>query len=407
MSTLNAVISSTSARSTDVKTPARLLLIGAMTALSACSGSESDPSRFTVRDSAGIEIVTNLVAGGWAPEEAPRLVEELRIGTVDGDENYQFGMIAALEVDAEGNIYVLDFQAREVKVFDPNGLYLRRMGRRGSGPGELGTPAALILRGDTAGVLDMTNRRLQWFGSDGADAGTIPFELGSLSLHSIAETGEMFAQFRDMSGASVETALTPRDAVLRYDRSGAVVDTILTLPPNETVRIEDGTRIIPIVGGGSPVWGLAHGQILSARSSDMRFEVRSHDGVLTRIVTLDLIPAPMSEERQERLRTTMENLRRTLSNLPGFTVGEVEVRPFHPVIQTFLAGPQGTVWTARMAAEGAQGVEWSVFDSDGRYRGALEIDGFSPMRSVDDRVYGVTTDDLGVNYVVRMKIEGL
>ena len=49
----------------------------------------------------------------WAPQNAWQVVEEIRIGNDTGDEARIFGDITSFDVDAQGQIYVLDFQAQE------------------------------------------------------------------------------------------------------------------------------------------------------------------------------------------------------------------------------------------------------------------------------------------------------
>jgi hypothetical protein len=47
-----------------------------------------------------------------------------------------------------------------------------------------------------------------------------------------------------------------------------------------------------------------------------------------------------------------------------------------------------------------------VFEPDGRYSGSLTLPaGFSPRRFADGAVFGVTTDELGVTYAVRYRLE--
>jgi hypothetical protein len=49
---------------------------------------------------------------------------------------------------------------------------------------------------------------------------------------------------------------------------------------------------------------------------------------------------------------------------------------------------------------------WDVFEADGRYLGAVDMPGdFTFHFARGDHVWGVTCDELGVNYVVRMRIE--
>lgn len=62
-----------------------------------------------------------------APEKLIDLKPELSIGVAEGDENYVFGMIRRLDVDSKGNIYILDWKYRKVKIFDQKGTYLREI----------------------------------------------------------------------------------------------------------------------------------------------------------------------------------------------------------------------------------------------------------------------------------------
>src|SRR5690606_13673813 len=76
--------------------------------------------------------------GAWSPDRMPEFNRTMDIGSAMGDPNEQFGLIAAVDVDEQGNIYVLDAQARHVKVFDSEGQFVRQLGAPGAGPGELG-----------------------------------------------------------------------------------------------------------------------------------------------------------------------------------------------------------------------------------------------------------------------------
>ncbi len=64
------------------------------------------------------------------------LVEELRIGDLDGANEYLFGRVGHVTVDHEGSIYVADSQLKVVRRYDTNGVFDRNIGREGEGPGE-------------------------------------------------------------------------------------------------------------------------------------------------------------------------------------------------------------------------------------------------------------------------------
>jgi hypothetical protein len=63
------------------------------------------------------------------------LEEDLIIGRED-DENYMFYRVKNIEVDNQGNIYVLDAGSHRVQKYDKDGNYLLTIGKRGQGPGE-------------------------------------------------------------------------------------------------------------------------------------------------------------------------------------------------------------------------------------------------------------------------------
>ena len=63
----------------------------------------------------------------------------MSIGDEEND-NFIFVRITDLEVDSEGNIYVLESRKKEVRVFNEYGEFIRTFSKRGEGPGEIIMP---------------------------------------------------------------------------------------------------------------------------------------------------------------------------------------------------------------------------------------------------------------------------
>ena len=82
-------------------------------------------------------VVSNPATGMWGEGDEWDVTEEVRIGQVDGDGPDVFGAIGLLEIDEAGRFYVFERQAQELRVFDAEGDYVRTVGRKGSGPGEV------------------------------------------------------------------------------------------------------------------------------------------------------------------------------------------------------------------------------------------------------------------------------
>ena len=94
------------------------------------------------------------------------------IGVVEGDTNRQFHAVVSTLRLPDGRIVVADAGAAELRMFDADGQFIRRIGRRGGGPGEFRFIARLYPRGgDGLLVYDGAGPRLSVFDTSGAFVG--------------------------------------------------------------------------------------------------------------------------------------------------------------------------------------------------------------------------------------------
>ncbi len=109
--------------------------------------------------------------------ETWRLEELWRAGGED-DADVFFGLIGQVRSDQEGNIYLLDGQLSEVKVFSPAGKLVKTLSREGDGPGEVRGPNDMILLPDgRVGLTQTFPGRVVLVDQDGQPAGG--FTLGA------------------------------------------------------------------------------------------------------------------------------------------------------------------------------------------------------------------------------------
>ena len=69
--------------------------------------------------------------------------EALAVGALEGDGYEVVGQIVDIEVDSDGNMYVLDSEFSEVRVYSPEGAFLYAIGGPGEGPGDFSSPRHL------------------------------------------------------------------------------------------------------------------------------------------------------------------------------------------------------------------------------------------------------------------------
>ena len=95
------------------------------------------------------------------------LVENLRIGSEE-DGPYLFTQIRGIAVGERGSIFVLDFRSQEIRLFDRDGKFIKRVARSGSGPGEIRQANGFLTAPDgRVWVNDPSNGRLTVFTPDG------------------------------------------------------------------------------------------------------------------------------------------------------------------------------------------------------------------------------------------------
>ena len=96
------------------------------------------------------------------------LEEELTIENEEGEERFMFLDIPNLVVDEEENIYVCDTKAAHIIVFDKNGDFLRTIGKKGQGPGEMSYPLDIhIFPQRELMVNDVIQLRIHFFSLNG------------------------------------------------------------------------------------------------------------------------------------------------------------------------------------------------------------------------------------------------
>ena len=191
----------------------------------------------SIVDSAGVTIVTNTDMPLWSEGEQWTLVEELRIGSIEGDPDFQFGQVGWIAVGRDKSVYVLDTQAQDVKHYSSDGAFLGRFGGPGGGPGEIGTGAGLgsvfilMAEGDTLLVPDAANQRVNMYSADGESLGSFPLTFAdglTLAWRGTA-TGAIARQVRPLQLPN-QPAVDSMDFVVVHYADGTVRDTIMRFP---------------------------------------------------------------------------------------------------------------------------------------------------------------------------------
>lgn len=78
-----------------------------------------------------------------------------------------FESIADIAIDGDGNIYLCDIRACNIKKFSEEGKFVKVIGRKGQGPGEFSLPSGIVITRKCLIIYDIGNRRLCSLTTDG------------------------------------------------------------------------------------------------------------------------------------------------------------------------------------------------------------------------------------------------
>lgn len=389
-------------------TPAcRRRALAAALLLAACGGSPEAGWRGTMETRAdGVVLVRSPEQGAWGEGEGWRVEEELRIGTAEGAGPALFGEVAAVEADSLGRIWVLDRQARELRVFDARGAHVRTLGREGGGPGEFRDPVGMAWAPDGAlWVADPAAGRYTVFDTAGHFVASHPRRVGGYSL---PWSGGFSADGRLYEVAVAARGHEVAPALLHFDAALAPADTV-PLPAHRGEQFE-----LRSPGGGMMAAGVPFtpGQVVAVdprgflwvgTSDRYRLAQLRLDGDTARVVERAAAPVPVTAAEREQAVQELEWFTRQ-----GGRIDPGRIPAHKPAFEQVLVDGGHGIWVRPALPAGEPGAAFDVFDAEGRYQGRVRLPGgvgrFPPPVIRGDVLYGVARDSLDVPHVVRARI---
>jgi len=310
------------------------------------------------------------------------LKEDLSLGGPEAQGDYAFGQIRTFVVDDEGAIYVLDTKSSHVKVFDKSGKYVRTIGRKGQGPGELENPMTLSFN-RTSGELAVhqASRRMSYFTTDG-------MFLRHLSLK------EMWAlRGRVDSKGNIyitEGLIDPKDPRYETKKLGPDASVIATLGKS------------PAPGGGklNPFMAISYFQVDRAdnlvygypETYEIQFFGPSDQKVFKKIAREFDPVAVTAEEREEQEKDVP----------PGFAVN-FDFSKYHSAYSRFFLSDLGHVVVQTWEKTKDGKYVHDVFDPEGRFVGRIPLKP-SGVEILKGKYYALEEDEDGYQIVKRYAV---
>jgi hypothetical protein len=153
-----------------------------------------------------------------------QLKELWRVGGESEADEETFGLISDVVVDSHGNVYLLDRQANDIRVFSARGAFIRSFGREGEGPGEFRQPVGLVVTpANQIGVYQTNPIKLVLFTMDGNAAGELRFEMDPEHTIQYLTRVQCAGEFFLVSGVDFrnsQTGMEQVQVVMRFSGDG-------------------------------------------------------------------------------------------------------------------------------------------------------------------------------------------
>ena len=322
-------------------------------------------------------------------------------------------------VGENSNLYVTDNYDEGVRIFSPDGVFLRRFGEKGDGPGRISQPGQLAVHGDS--VFLFGTREAQVFDTLGTWIDLKKYSTQLMIKDAVASPVGLLLYISKITRRGPEELSVSIDAcstvwddkpVLRLEcklhYSGA------SLYPFGAA----GIRPLPYSAGGSVALsssGVLYGS--SGEVYDIDYVSSSGRGSFRG----SAVPLPISsknvEDELDRIRTELLPYLRLWANAgielegPAFKLPDA-MEEYHPpdarpVIAEIIAGPAGDILIRRVDLSEKEKDIWDFVSNQGIPKGRIAL---STSRKTDLRllvgctVYGVEMDEYDVQSVVRYRM---
>lgn len=315
-----------------------------------------------------------------------RVIWEVAPGTAAVADS--LGELSGLAIDRVGNIYVSDFSAFKIWVFDKSGRSLPGIGRKGEGPGEFRAPTGLGIGPDGRLYVRDINR-VSRFALDPSTNRLTRYE-SSFRNPAMSDWRSMLPSRFDSAGRMYYPGFDTIDRTratgrfYRYNIHGELLDSVMVPPFPDAPMSTAFVRTSP--GGGRmlrglnyppftplPVWDVTpRGTLITGSGKTYLLEERDVQGRLRqtyrRELPPDRIPTREREESLAALQARIDSVPVPLERVEGMPtrVRRRQLPSTFPAYMAAYSADNGSLWVRRWPTGEAERTVFDVFTSDGR-----------------------------------------
>jgi hypothetical protein len=325
-----------------------------------------------------------LPAAAQAPEPPHATEEILRFAVIDPSET-AFPDVGTMAVGPDGKMYLGLHHLRSIRIFEPDGTFLRAVGGAGRGDGQMGYLNLLRWTGDTLVVEDHGFSRAVYFDATGEPLGSADFGDGMTTR-----------RVRALFGLEVEEIAPGEDVLVQRGERRLGWNSPYRFDAL-TARSPGGDRAAVLRmsepgSGGAPVFSVS---AVRAPAGETLFHVELP------YTPLAIDPPEIVDALARGFSTAFEI---PADELVDEIASQLELPEFAPPALDLAMGTDGTVWVRVWRTPGTP-PWWMELDGEGQPARTIELPGSgTPVLFDGDRVYATVTIE-GTLHLVAYRID--
>ncbi|MCL5031299.1 MAG: 6-bladed beta-propeller [Bacteroidetes bacterium] len=334
------------------------------------------------------------------------------------------GNINEVQIDGKGQIYINDEINTCIHLYSSNGKFIRKIGRKGKGPGEFQYIWGIkITKGDSLVVYDGSLYRITIYAPGKFDSPIKTIKLppienkpdqpgvigniysGSTGLWLPKNNGKEFLIIYNTSYSKNDLTQKRYSKLYRIDSKGTLIQ------KDPVVKIEDVERLVVSSGGGFMVSRMPFGRIpvICLNKDGIIYYAETNN---FKITAIDLYGKKKNEisYKIERIFIRDKLWQNELKNYDYLRQKDVEkskmpLPKYLPFFDDFIIADNDNIWVA-VNEKDYRSYKYYVFNNQGKLISTIPILDKTVIKIISKNfAYGIKTDDLGIQSIVRYKLE--
>ena len=343
----------------------------------------------TIEEENGIAVVKNPKEPIYE-EDVLQLGEDLVI-TSPEDEELMFQSLTFLFVDDAENIYVSDSKAGHILVFDKNGEFLRKIGRRGQGPGEMMYPFEIQILGEKELFVNDTGQaKAHYFTLEGEFLRQVTTSQMPMFRRPKADSTGNIVVGHVIAGEQVNTVLK------KFDKE---LNPICELTSNVTISQPPVFDYFELRRSTNYVWNvLSTDEIIWGNMKKYEIHVCNSEGKCEKKIIKDHDTVAITGSEKKKLIKNM------FGDNPVPSSMTLKFPDSYPPFIRFTCDEEGRIFVQRYDNSlDKDRINYDIFDAEGKYIAKTTLN-YRPQIWKNNMMYCVEEDEEGFQIIKRYRV---